>query len=361
MRTSRLLAVVATTALATSLAATPSQGATQASSHTLAKHLVAPLSLAVAGNQIYVTQNFAGVLSRLEPGKAPKTLYAAHGGNEVGGVSVRKGNVVFTETASDKNGDPSDSWVKQLSASGRVKTLAHVRAYENAHNPDGTVTYGVRGISDACAAQWPTGKAGPAVYQGIEDSHPYATYQTKKKVYVADAGMNAVLAIGRSGAIKTVAVTPAVSVPITAGLATAMKLPACVVGLTYYGESVPTDVVRGPGGKLYVTTEGGGLGEQMPLGAVYRIDPTSGKTKLVAGHLLAPTGLAVTDQGDLIVAQLFAGTISKIKLPSGKVKTFTKVGLPGAVEFSNGHVYATTNVLPPNKGKPNGKVVRFRG
>ena len=42
-------------------------------------------------------------------------------------------------------------------------------------------------------------------------------------------------------------------------------------GQDVQGEPVPTDVEVGPDGNLYVTTLGGGLGEQMPVGAVYRI------------------------------------------------------------------------------------------
>lgn len=106
-----------------------------------------------------------------------------------------------------------------LRPGGKAAILAHIRAYENANNPDGTITYGVRGISDECAADWPTDQFGPPVYPGQLDSHPYATLQTRKTIYVADAGMNAVLAVSRSGKIRTVAVTPAVPVEITADLA----------------------------------------------------------------------------------------------------------------------------------------------
>lgn len=363
MPLSRSLAALAGSAavVVTTLGAGPADAAPDHGER-LARHLVGPLSLAVDGRDVYVTQNFTGVLNKLRPGRSPKTLYAAKGGNEVGGVSVRHGTVVFTETASDAQGNPSDSWIKRLTRSGKVKTLAHIRSYENAHNPDGKITYGLRGISDTCAAQWPTDQFGPPVYTGIKDSHPYATFQTKRKIYVADAGMNAVLAVSRSGKIRTVAVTPPAPVKVTADLASSFGLPDCVVGKTYYGESVPTDVARGPRGKLYVSTEGGGLGEQMPLGVVYRVDPASGKTTKVAGRLSAPTGLAVTPKGDVYVAELFAGRISRIRHGSHQAHTFVKVGLPGAVELGKGGrgaIYATTNVLPPEKGAPDGRVMRY--
>lgn len=358
MRTPRLLAAIAATAMAGGLAVIPAANAAAPKPKILTRHLVAPLSLAVDGRQVLVTQNFAGSLDLLRPGRSPKTLYRSTTGNEVGGVSVRKGHIVFTETASDAEGNPSHSWVKKLTKKGKVKRIASVRAYENAHNPDGDITYGFTDLDEACAAQWPVDQFGPVTYTGIRDSHPYATYQTKKTVYVADAGMNAVLAITK-GRIRTVAVTPAVEVQITQDIATAMGAPDCVVGHTYYGESVPTDVQRGRDGRLYVTTEGGGLGEQMPLGSVYRINPRTGASSQVVGQLMAPTGVAVTPRGDLLVAQLFGNQISLIKKGTTKVKPFAMVGLPGAVEVSGRHVYATTNVLPPETGAPDGKVVRF--
>jgi hypothetical protein len=284
------------------------------------------------------------------------------GGNAVGGVSVRHGRIVFTETASDSNG-PTDSWVKVLTRHGRARTLAHVRAYENRKNPDGHVTYGVRGISSSCASQWPTQQAGPAVYQGIKDSHPYATWQTRNRTYVADAGMNAVISIAPRGKIRTVAVLPPAPVKITAELVQGFQsqgvtIPSCAIGLTYYGEPVPTDVQKAADGSLYVTTEGGGLGEQMPLGALYRI---RGKhIHRVAGGLFAAVGLAIGRHGDVYVSQLFGGEISKVK-PNGRVRTFAKVNMPAALDWHDG-LYATTDVLVGAEpgGTPGGKVVRFR-
>src|SRR6478609_7199855 len=186
-----------------------------------------------------------------------------------------------------------------------------MRAFENTHNPDSVITYGISDLDADCAAQWPTDNFGPVSYPGHLDSHPYATYQTAKTVYVADAGMNAVVAI-TGHKIRTVAVTPATEVPITADLVAQMGLPDCVVGHTYRGESVPTDVEQGRGGDLVVTTEGGGLGEQIPLGTVSSIDPKSGEITALATHLMTPTGVAVKPNGDLLVAELFAGQIALI-------------------------------------------------
>jgi len=86
----------------------------------------------------------------------------------------------------------------------------------------------------------------------------------------------------------------------------------------------------------------------------------SGKAKLVVGGLFAPVGIAVGRNGDLFVSQLFGGEISRIKHGTKKVRTFAKAGLPAAVEWTSRGLYATVDVLPPEEGAPNGKLVRFR-
>ncbi len=139
-----------------------------------------------------------------------------------------------------------------------------------------------------------------------------------------------------------------------------MHLPRCAVGLTYYGEPVPTDVQKAADGRLLVTTEGGGLGEQMPLGALYRIK--GHKPVQVVGGLSAPIGLAVNRRGDVFVSQLFGHAISKIKRGSHHTRTYADVNMPGALDWRHGHLYATTDVLVGLEpgGHPGGKVVRFR-
>ncbi len=367
MRRTRIVAATATLALVTTTAAlVPASEAAAPKPRTLAKHLVSPLSAAIDDDgTAYVTQNFAGLLTKIRPGKKPKVVYASKNGHEVGGVSVFHGKLVFTETASDAQGNPAKTWVRWIGPSGKVHTLAKLRAYENRKNPDKRITYGVRGISATCAADWPTEQFGPPVYRGAKDSHPYATLQTDEgTVFVADAGMNAVLAISRRGRIRTLAVTPAVPVKITAGLASGMGLPDCVVGKTYYGESVPTDLAL-KRGRLLVTTEGGGLGEQMPLGAIYRVGMKGGPAKKVVGGLFAPVGIATNAKGDVFVSQLFGGKISRIKHGTRTVRTFAKANLPAAVEWTPRGLYATVDVLVgPSEEQPNtppgGRLVRYR-
>jgi hypothetical protein len=176
--------------------------------------------------------------------------------------------------------------------------------------------------------------------------------------------MNAVLAISPKGRIRTLAVLPPVQVDVTAELATAMGLPDCAVGKTYYGEPVPTDVALGRDGRLYVTTEGGGLGEQAPLGAVYAVGLRTGSVKKLVGGLFAPVGIAISGKGDLFVSQLFGGRISRIKHGTRKVGTYATVNLPAAVEWTPRGLYATVDALvgpseDSPKTPPGGKLVRF--
>jgi hypothetical protein len=365
MRRLQTIAGAATVALAASLAAVVPPAEAARPQRTLASGLLSPLSLAVSeGGTAYFTQNFGGMLMKKAPGRKARVVYQSKNGHEVGGVSVRNGRVIFTETASDAQGAPSDSWLKVLRRHGKARTLAHIRAYENRRNPDKRTVYGVRGISASCASQWPTDQFGPATYRGLPDSHPYATWQTARTTYVADAGMNAIIAVGRKGRIRTVSVLPPVPVRITAQMAQQMGVPGCAVGLTYYGEPVPTDVERAADGRLLVTTEGGGLGEQMPLGALYRIRG-NGKAVRITGGLFAPVGLAVNSRGDVFVSQLFGMKISKVRDGRKRARTWANVNMPAALDYANGHLYATTDVLvgadpsgPPSA--PGGKLVRFR-
>ena len=364
----QLLAGLATAALAAGVvAAAPSvaqpagqPAAKPAKPSVLAKGLLSPLSLAVDGPDVYVAQSFGGSLELLAPGKRPRTIYRAKGGAEVGAVSARRGTVTFAVSASDKEGNYTSTTLMRIAGSGKATVVADLLGYERKHNPDGKVTYGARGISAECAAQWPA-DAPPATYTGVVDSHPYATTSTRKVTYVADAAMNAVVAVTPKGKVSTVAVLPGVPTTITAPVAEALKLPACSIGLDYFFESVPTDVELGPDGNLYVSVLPGGP-EDPSMGArgeVFRVTPR-GKVTRVAGGLVSPTGLAVAGNGDIYVSQLFSGAIAKITRGAHQAKTVRQLSMTGDVEVDGSDLLVTTDVLPPEGKAPNGKVVRFR-
>jgi glucose/arabinose dehydrogenase len=176
--------------------------------------------------------------------------------------------------------------------------------------------------------------------------------------YVADAGANAVVAISPTGVFSTVAALKPVKLKVTAQAAGANHLPRCTVGKKYAVEAVPTDVEYGPDGQLYVTSLPGGP-EDPSFGAngrVLRINPATGKVTTIADGLLSPTGVAVAANGDVYVAQLFPGLISKIAAGHSKVKTYAKVAFPAAVEVTPTGLLATANSVPMGK-KPKGQVI----
>ena len=319
-----------------------------------------PLSAAVARDgTAYVTQNFAGVLTRRSPGGRAVPIYRAGRGTEVGGVSVKDHRVTFTLTTPKGAGI-----VRRIDRSGDVRTLARVSDFERRANPDGDVVYGFRGIDASCADQFPAGQ--PAVYPGIVESHPYATAVGDGPTYVADAAANAIFRISRSGTVHTVAVLPAVPVVVNAAAAAAAGLPPCVVGQTDWLEPVPTDVELLPSGALVVSTLTGGP-EDGSLGAlsrVYWIAPGSHTPTKVADGLSSAVGVAVARNGDMYVSELFANRIAKIVSGTSTPTTYRQAPMPGAVEWRGGDVWATTNVLAgPSEENPDappgGRLVRF--
>jgi hypothetical protein len=361
----RSLALLSAAALAAGLtvaggtAAVASPARQVGNPEVLAKNLAAPLSAAVADDgSVYVTGNFSGTLYHVVPGSAPTTVYqASTKGSEVGAVSVHGDRVVFGITGKSK-------LLMQMVAGGAPTTLANVGKYEKTKNPDGKTVYGFKGITKACEAKIPK-NMGPANYTGIVDSHPYATEQTDTTTYLADAAGNDILSISPTGVIKTVAVLPATKVKISAGAAEANGLPNCTVGHSYKFEPVPTDVELGPDGNLYVSSLPGGPedGSTGPQGRVYKVNPNTGKVTQVAAGFVSTVDLAVADNGDIYVAQLFTGVVSRIKASNGKVKDFMQLSMPGAIEWTPDFLYATVDALKGLPGRaapgPKGKLVRI--
>jgi hypothetical protein len=320
----------------------------------LARGLVAPLSLDVTSTgTVWFSQNFAGVLMRARPGKAPEAVYASSDGSEVGAVSFRRGTVTFATTSADG----SQTALHTRSRNGSIDMLADLSGYEGSANPDAGQTYGVDDLDPACEAKWPVGTLGPATYQGIVESHPYASLSVGHTRYVADAAANAILEVAPNGSVSTAAVLPPQPAEITADAAAGLGIPACAVGHVYDFEPVPTDVERGKNGMLYVTLLPGGP-EDPSLGArasVLRVNPWDGSSHVVATGLLSATGLAVADNGTLYVAELFGGRIAKIPPGASTPVGGRMITMPGDVEIENGRLYATRRVL----NIPRGQVVRL--
>lgn len=324
---------------------------------TLVDGLTSPLSFAVGrrGPTFDVAQSSAGILTRHTPDGTTQVLDAAGVGFSTGSVSRAGGRTFYTVSAGAGDmPDPNITQLKSVDRNGTVRTLADISAYEIAQNPDAGNSYGFENLDPACAASIPAGI--PVSYTGLVDSNPYATLPVRGGIIVADAGMNALVRVDRRGTVSTVAVLPPIPVEITSQLAADNGLPECTVGLTYRVEPVPTDLARGPHGEVYVASLPGGPGG--PFGAVYRVNPSSGATKLVATGLTSVTGLAVNRRGDIFVAELFANRISVIPAGSDTPQLFAEVPEPGAVELRGSTLYASTNVLTPGAdGSPQGRII----
>ena len=253
-------------------------------------------------------------------------------------------------TWAEREGDQSAVQASRLmrrAPDGTISQVVDLLAYEQAANPDGAVTYGFTDVTPECAATLPPGLA---PYSGAVDSHGYGSVTVGKVTYVADAGANALLAVGRHGDVRTVAVLPPAVVQVTAEIAAGFGLDPCVVGHPFSLEPVPTDVERGPDGKLYVSSLPGGPedGSLGSIGSVYRIDPRTGTVTLLATGLSGATGLAVRDDGTVFVAELYANEVSSISR-KGVVSTFLALNQPAGVEWSNGRVYVSTDVFGDGK------------
>ncbi len=320
----------------------------------LADGLVTPLSLAVGpGKDVLVAQNFAGVLSQVgRDGGAATTVYGSPGW-EVGGVATRGSTTFFLESVGAGMGDPDllEGYLKSIDAKGTVRTIAELSSFEIANNPDGSVHYGFGAdVSEECLAQVP--EFPPASYNGIVDSHPYATAVVGDTAYVADAGTNTVTRVDvTSGAVSTLAVLPPRAAVITADAAESAGLPECTVGHEYAFEPVPTDVEMGPDGWLYVSSLPGGpedpsLGAR---GAVFKVNPSTGVVQLWADNLLSPTGLAVAGTGDVYVASLFGNEIVKLAAGNAARSQLLAVEMPADVEVSGSTLYATAGALGSGK------------
>ncbi|GAA1721674.1 ScyD/ScyE family protein [Isoptericola hypogeus] len=335
----------------------------------LATGLDTPLSVAAGPHgTTYVTQNFTGTITAVDRRGNTSTVHGTQpheifGPAEAGALSVHGRTLTFAETAisGTEEAPVFSTPIKTLRLDGHgrpvgtARTVTDLSVYEAERNPDGDVTYGFRETDQECLDLMPEDGM-PILYTGIVESHPYATTHAWGTTFVADAAMNAIVSVSDRGRVRAVAVLPPQPTDITAEAAASNGLPDCAVGETYWFEPVPTDVEVGPWGQLYVTTLPGGpedpsLGAR---GAVYRVNPLTGSVREVADGFFAATGLAVSPWGDIYVAELFGGRISKVT--HGEPRTLLEVGLPAAVEWHDGDLLATIEIAdlaaPPDEPPP---------
>lgn len=340
---------------------TAGQAATNQSAPTvLAKGLVGPLHLGDGPNgSTLVSEEFAGQLTKIARDGSKSVVYRNADWDVAG--SDRRGRTIYlaeSQGAGPMDPRPLAGHIRSIGADGKQRTFGDLAGLEMKRNADGGTSYGFEDLPAACVAKLP--KDIPISYKGQVDSHPYGIDVYGDTIYVADAGANAIVSVDvESGEAETVAVLPARPHTFTAGEAAALRLPGCIAGHTYRFEPVPTDVKRGPDGWLYVSVLPGGpedpaLGAR---GAVYKINPDSGRVKLFADDVMSPTGIDMDEDGHVYVASLFGEGVLRLS-HSGKQTVVLPGMLTADVDIRGETIYATVNSLPAPNAAPDGQMVK---
>ena len=281
----------------------------------------------------------------------PTVVFAGSKKAAAEGVSADGGVLRFTTGSS--NNKAGKVWT--LDTAGAPQLVGDTYAYEKIANPDGKFDYGFLKTPKSCLAQLP--KQVPAPTRASRRPTPTRPPSANGVTYVADAGANAVVAISPTGVFSTVAALKPVKVKVTPDAAQGQR-PALVHDRQEVrprgGPHGHRGRPRRPALRHQPPRRPGGpdLGAQR-AGAEDR--PGHGQGVDLVDGLLSPTGVAVASNGDVYVAQLFMGIISRIKAGSHKVRTYVKVPMPAAVEATPTGLLATINALPGKK--PKGQVI----
>ena len=316
--------------------------------------LAAPFNLEVTRHSVLVADGGLNLVGRLKKDGSIGTIAADQPG--ASGVAKAHGRIAFTTTVSNPETFENSASGLNIWGWGK-KVYADTTAYETKNNPDQKVHYGVKNPSQ-CVSDTLTAMQFPVSYTGGIDSHAYSVAAVPGGWVVADAGANALFSVTNNGRVKTLAVLPAQPFTFDAAAVAAMGLPDCFLGVTYAFESVPTDVELGRDGFLYVTTLPGGP-ESPALGArgkLYRVNPWTGRASVVASGFLGATNLAIGSSGEFYVAELFAGTVTKVQ--RGRTSTFA--ALPGVVAVETGRDGSVWAGTMASEAGP-GTIVKFAG
>lgn len=157
----------------------------------------------------------------------------------------------------------------KLRRHGGFRQIADLWRFEHDNNPDADV-------------------ANPAI-----DSNPVDVYADHGRFYVADAGGNTVLRVGRFGGIRAISVFPNITMPFP------FPPPPPTVEM----QAVPTGVVKGPDGALYMSQL---TGFPFPVGGakVFRIDPRTGAASVYASGFTNIMDLDFGRDGTLYVLEI---------------------------------------------------------
>ena len=235
--------------------------------------------------------------------------------------------------------DPIGNWfgtLMRMNPAGYWNVQADIYDYEASTNPDG----------------------------GEIDTNPYGVLAVQgRNRIVADAGGNDLLKINNNGHVSTLAVFPDTLVPAPPflGLPPGAQIPM---------QAVPTSVVQGPGNTVYASQL---TGFPFPTGGakIYQVWP-NGYMQVVADGLTTIVGMASGPDGSLYavsIAQDLAacesggacdGRLYKVNPNTGETTVLARnLPYPGGVAVdSNGTVYLTLNSIFPDYAG-GGQVVRM--
>lgn len=184
------------------------------------------------------------------------------------------------------------------------------------------------------------------------DSNPVGFIRTGSGFVVADAGGNTLVEASTKGKVRTLAVFQdqlAVAPPFL-GLPPGTQIPA---------QAVPTSVVKGPDGALYVSQLTGFPFEQ-GSSKIYRVDKR-GNVTVYASGLTNVTDLAFGSKGVLYAVQLASegllsgpiGSLVRIPKGGGSSHTVVEAGLfaPYGVAIKGRTAYVTTGSVAPGAGQ----------
>ena len=318
---------------------------------TLSKAYYGPLQFAVSGKNIYVADDFASTLNKVG---VTKPIASNHGhGHDLAGVAVDSATGAIAYTTSTAVGEEGVHTAAALTVirPGKSNLVVNLFAFEKSHNPDRIIHYGVDHPS-ACVRKALEKIGAPPSYRGQLDTHPYGVASLGGGAWaVADAGGNDILRVGPTGVITTLAVLPPQPLHVTAAFAKQNGLPKCTVGITYNSEAVPTDVEVAPSGQLFVTTLPGGAGGP---GKVYSLPSSTsfGQPSEVATGFAAATNLAIDSAGHIFVAELGSGQVAEVV--NGEAVPVLSLPAVVAIEYANGHLYASTAPAALEDGATNG-------
>jgi hypothetical protein len=223
--------------------------------------------------------------------------------------------------------------------------VADLARFEAAHNPD----HG----------------AGPGARFGDPpiDSDPYAFTPYRGGFAVADAAGNDLLWVSPKGAISVLAVFPTQTVRLTPSVAAHIGAPGM---RSISVQSVPTSVVVGPAGALYVG-ELTGLPFAPGKARLWRV--SGGKAALYASGFTNISDLAFDGKNLLVLEMTTKGLLTSkspgalIRItPGGKRKVIAQAGLvdPAGLAVGDGSIYISNNGVFPGRGaRLNGELVKL--